>query len=47
MGAKDSGNDEGKDGKHVEHGVGSNGGDGDGSGDMVVVNDSNPFICKP
>ena len=41
MGAEDGSNDEGKDGEHVKHGSG-----GDGSGVVVVVNDSSIFMCK-
>ena len=42
LGAKVSSNDKSKDGKHVEHGIGGDG--GDGSGDAVVINNSGIFM---
>ena len=45
LGAEDSNDDEGEDGEHVEHGVGGNG--HDSSGDVVVINNSSTFMCKP
>ena len=47
LSTEDSGDDKGKDKKHVGCVVGGDGGDGSGSGDAVVVNDSGTFMHKP
>ena len=45
LGTKDGSDDESKDGEHVEHGVGGDG--GDSSRDEVVINDSGIFMHRP